>query len=146
MCECQAYYTAVMEVFATVVIGIDLSFAPTANGGRRMPLLGGSAVETRFNYRPNWGLPGWPDGEQTAAPVLGFSREDIHPGETVRAVIVPLFFGGLPAWKEVGPGDELRMYEGQRICGRGTVIWVKPSNWPMPEVDQVRFTRWLETG
>lgn len=135
-----------MEVFASVAIGIDLSFVTTADGGRQNPLVRGFSVATRFTYRPNWGLLGWADGEQTAARVLGFSREDIHPGETVRAVIVALFFGSVPAWKGVGPGDELRMYEGLRICGRGTVIWVKPSNWPMPEVDQVRFTRWLETG
>jgi hypothetical protein len=135
-----------MEVIATVAVGIDLAFVPTADGGRQNPLLGGSTVETRFTYRPNWGLPGWVDGEQTAAPVLGFSQEDIQPGESVHAVIAPLVVERVPAWKALRPGDELRMYEGLRICGRGTVIWVKPSNWPMPEVDQVRFTRWFETG
>jgi hypothetical protein len=135
-----------MELLPTVAIGISLYVVPAADGGRDTPLLGGYAVETRFNYRPNWGLPGWADGEQAGAPVLGFSREDIRPGETVRAVIAPFFFEGVPAWRDIVPGDELRMYEGRRICGRGTVIWVRPSTWPMPEEDQERFTRWLESG
>jgi hypothetical protein len=135
-----------MEVLPTVAIGINLYFVPTADGGRQGPLPGGFAAETRFRYRPNWGLPGWADGEQAGALVLGFSQEDIHPGDTVRAVIAPFFFEGVPAWRDIQPGDELRMYEGLHICGRGAVLWVKPSSWPMPEEDQDRFSRWLETG
>jgi hypothetical protein len=139
-------YTAIMELLPTVAIGINLHVVPTAEGGRDIPLLGGSEVKTRFSYRPNWGLPSWADGEQAGAPVLGFSRQNIQPGETVRAVIAPFFFEEVPAWRDVAPGNELRMYEGLRICGRGTVIWVRPSTWPMAEEDQERFTRWLETG
>ena len=136
-----------MEPLPTVALGISLYVVRTAEGGRNTPLLGGFAVKDRFRYRPNWGLPGWADGGQTGAPVLGFSRQDIQLGETVRAVIVPVFFEGVPAWRGVAPGDELRMYEGPRVCGRGTVVWVKPSTWPMQEEeDRDRLTRWLETG
>jgi hypothetical protein len=80
-----------MELIPTVAIGINLYVVQTAEGERNIPLLGGSAVKDRFSYRPNWGLPGWADGEQAGAPVLGFSRQDIQPGETARAVIAPVF-------------------------------------------------------
>jgi hypothetical protein len=128
----------------TLAIGVDLQLVPTADGGRQNPLRGGCAAENRFKYRPNWGLPGWAEGEQTAAPVLGFSRIDIHPGEAVRAVLVPLFPEHVPAWRDVGPADELRMYEGARICGRATVVWVEPATWFMPDDQQERFTQWLK--
>jgi len=144
-CRC-CNYTAVMELFPTVAIGINLRVVPTAEGGRDTPLFGGSAVKTRFSYRPNWGLPGWADGKQAGAPVLGFSRQNIQPGDTVLAVIAPFFFEGVPPWRDVAPGDELRMYEGSRICGHATVMWVRPSTWPMAEEDQERFTRWVEPG
>jgi hypothetical protein len=98
-----------MEFVPTVAIGTKLEVVPTVEGGQDTPLLGGSAVKTRFSYRPNWGLPGWADGEQAGAPILGFSRQNIQPGETVRAVIAPFFFRGTPAWRDVRPGDELRM-------------------------------------
>lgn len=132
-----------MDPFETLAIGLELRLVPTAEGGRQTPLLGGSAPENRFTYRPNWGLPGWADGEQTAAPVLGFSRSDIHPGDTVRAVAVPLFPAEVPAWRTVAVGDTLRMYEGSRICGYGVVAWVAPATWHMPIDEQEEFSRWL---
>ncbi|MCD4851433.1 hypothetical protein LN996_11480 [Arthrobacter sp. AK01] len=132
-----------MEPFTTLALGVDLHLATTADGGRRTPLLGGYAAENRFKYRPNWGLPGWPDGEQTAAPVLGFSRKDIQPGETVGAVLVPLFPDRVPAWRDVQPGDELRMYEGSQICARGIIVWVEPTTWFTTDDDRDRFTEWL---
>ncbi|MEV7962517.1 hypothetical protein [Oerskovia paurometabola] len=132
-----------MDPVSTVALGIELHLVPTAEGGRRSPLLGGSEPGVRFTYRPNWGLPGWPDGDQTAAPVLGFSRVDIRPGDNVRAVIVPLFPVEVPTWRGVVAGDELKMYEGSRICGRGYVVWVEEATWPMPEDEAERFVRWL---
>lgn len=100
-----------MEPIETVAVGLELRLVPTDEDGRQAPLLGGSAQDNRFTYRPNWGLPGWAEGEQTAAPVLGFSRSDIRPGDTVRAVAVSLFPAELPAWRDVVVGDELRIYE-----------------------------------
>jgi len=135
-----------MEPITTLAIGIDLGFVPTAEGGRQTPLLGGYAKEYRFNYRPNWGLPGWPEGDQTAGPVLGFSRTNIRPGERTRAILVPLFPERVPAWLDVQPNDELRMYEGSRICGRGLVQWVEPAIWPMPGDEQDRLVSLLAQG
>ncbi|MDO6144561.1 hypothetical protein [Paenarthrobacter aurescens] len=123
-----------MSPTTTWAVAIDLQLLPDT--GRHHPLPGGSSPERRFTYRPNWGLPGWPDGEQTAAPVLGFSRANLHPGESVRAVIVPLFPEAVPAWSEVLPDDELRMYEGLRLCGVGTVLWAEQATLPMPDDEQ----------
>jgi hypothetical protein len=132
-----------MEPVSTLAIGIDLHVVSTADGGRQTPLLGGHAPENRFKYRPNWGLPGWADGEQTAAPVLGFLRVNIQPGENARAVLVPLFPEHVPRWREVQPGDALRMYEGSRICGRAVVRWIEPATWHMPDDQQEHFAQWL---
>ena len=132
-----------MGPIRTLALGINLHLVLTAEGGRHTPLPGGCAPEDRFTYRPNWGLPEWPDGDQSAAPVLGFSRVDVNPGDDVRVVIVPLFPTEMPAWHDVGGGDELRMYEGSRICGRGVVAWIEAATWPMPDEEKDQFSRWL---
>lgn len=132
-----------MDPVSTLAIGIELRLVPTAEGDRQTPLLGGCEPENRFTYRPNWGLPGWSDGEQTAGPVLGFSSTDIHPGDAARAVVVPLFAEQVPKWREISAGDTLRMYEGSRVCGHGSVVWVTPATWRMPEDEEDRFVRWL---
>ena len=128
---------------STFALGIELHLVPTAEGGRLTPLLGGCEPGNRFTYRPNWGLPEWVDGEQTAAPVLGFSRSDIQPGDDVRAIIVPLFPVEVPAWQDVAVDHVLRMYEGSRICGRGVVVWVEPATWHMPKDEEEQLARWL---
>lgn len=135
-----------MEAVSTLAIGVNLHLVPTAEGGRQTPLLGGCAPENRFRYRPNWGLPGWADGEQTAGLVFGFSRVNIQPGEDARAVLVALFPEQVPAWRDVQPGDQLRMYEGSRTCGRGVVCWVEPATWAMPDEEQQHFARWLSNA
>lgn len=132
-----------MTKISTLAIGVDLHFVSTAEGGRATPLPGGSKPDSRFTYRPNWGLPGWPDGEQSGAPVLGFSAENIQPGEDVRAILVPVFADRVPAWWQLKKGDELRMYEGSRICGRAVVQWIESANWHMSQEDQERVGRWL---
>ena len=109
------------------VLGIRLTLTATADGGRNGALLGGSDSDARMKYRPNWGLPGWEDGRQSGAPVLGFAASDIQPGDTTNAVIVPLFAESEPAWWSVSSGDVLRMYEGSRIVGIATVLWTDRS-------------------
>lgn len=137
-----------MEAVGTLAIGVELQLVPTGDGGRETALKGGSAPGDRFTYRPNWGLPVWGVGEQTAGPVLGFSADDIQPGDTVRAVLVPTIPDHLPGWRKVEVGEVLRMYEGPRVCGLGTVVWIEPATWPMPPREQDQFTGWLkgETG
>ena len=132
-----------MEPVEVLAIGVDLELMSTQDGGRQRPLPGGSEVSSRFTYRPNWGLPGWPDVEQTAGPVLGFSRTDIRPGDRARAILATLFLDHVPAWWDVSAGDELRLYEGSRVCGLGRVRWVEPATWPMPEAEQSRLAEWL---
>lgn len=132
-----------MDPVCTLAIGIDLHFVSAADGGRISLLGGGNLSENRFRYRPNWGLPDRADGEQSAGPILGFSRTDVSPGEDVRAILVPLFVEKVPAWRNVHVGDGLRMYEGWQICGRAIVQWIEPTTWPMGNKDQERFVEWL---
>ncbi len=134
-----------MDPIRALALGIELHFVPTAEGGRKTALPGGCEPVDRFTYRPNWGLPGWVDGDQTGAPVLGFSRSDIQPGDDVRAVIVPMFPEDVPAWHDVAAGDVLRMYEGSRICGLGVVVWVEEVTWRMPKDEEDRLGQWLAT-
>ncbi|WP_370618399.1 hypothetical protein [Mumia sp. Pv 4-285] len=132
-----------MEPIQTLAYGVELHLVSTEDGGRSSGLLGGTAPENRFTYRPNWGLPDWADGEQTAGPVFGFSRSDILPGDDTRAVLVALFIENVQAWHDVRAGDELRMYEGSRICGRAIVEWIAAATWPSVENDAGRFLAWL---
>ncbi len=132
-----------MDPIPTVALGIKLDLVSTADGGRTNPLSGGWEPGKGFWYRPNWGLPGWPYGDQTAAPVLGFSKTNVQPGEHCRAVIVALFPVEVPAWRDVAVGDELRMYEGSRICGRGAVAWTEPVTWRLVDEDENRLAAWL---
>lgn len=91
----------------TLALGINLHLFKS--GGRQSALPGGHTPGNRFTYRPNWGLPGWANGEQTAAPVLGFSSQNISPGQSSRAVIVSLFPDKAPAWFTIRIGEELRL-------------------------------------
>lgn len=97
----------------TYAFGVLLRLTSTREGGRRIPLAGGWDREHRFNYRPNWGLPGMEPPDQTGAPVLGFDQEQIAPGDSARAVIVAFFPGMVPTWALVTPGERLAMYEGR---------------------------------
>ena len=126
--------------------GLLLRLTTTAEGGRTTPLAGGRGTDTRFEYRPNWGLPGMTPPEQTGAPVLGFDQTSIAPGDTVRVVIVPPYPPMVQAWTQVQPGDDLPMYEGSRICGHGRVLWRRDTMLPLPETDEQRFRRWLVDG
>jgi hypothetical protein len=99
--------------------------------------------EYRPNYRPNWGLPGMTPPEQTGAPVPGFARNNIAPGERVRAVIVAMYSEEVPLWTGVVEGIDLPMYEGSRVCGHGRVLWRAETKWPLPEGDEARFRSWL---
>jgi hypothetical protein len=68
-----------------LAIGLDLTLVPTAQGGRRTPVL----FAEPLRYRPNWGLPGMTGTDQTGAPVLCSSASPLAPGDSARAVIIP---------------------------------------------------------
>lgn len=95
-----------------------------------------------FQYRPDWALPRGPKG-LTAAPVVGFSRLPVAPGETVRAVITPLWPQSLPVWRAVQVGDVLRMREGARVCGLGTVLHIRDVVLPLAEGEVAAIRAWL---
>jgi hypothetical protein len=81
--------------------------------------------------------------DQSGAPVLAFSRDEVLPGQKVHAVIATLVPQMVPQWNlEVEPGVVLPMY-GARVCGHGTVIWRTDIVLPLDERDEQRFLRWL---
>ncbi len=82
--------------------------------------------------------------EQVGALVLGLAHFPVLLGETVRAVIVPFAPGSLSMWEQVSVGDELKMFEGPRICGLAVVEWIERTSRPVPEDDQSRFVKWAE--
>jgi hypothetical protein len=125
-----------------LAIGLDLTLVPTAGGGRRTAL----ALSEPFRYRPNWGLPGMTGTEQTGAPVLCSAASSLEPGDSARAVIVPLTDYHLVEWRLLNRGDKLRMFEGPRVCGHATVRWTETTRRPVPAADAARFRTWTESG
>lgn len=83
---------------------------------------------------------------QTGAPVLCFEFFPVPLGASLRAVIVPAFPQTLGEWRRVEVGNELRMYEGPRICGTATVEWIEPMDDTVSEIDQERFCTWATNG
>jgi hypothetical protein len=73
-----------------------------------------------------------------------WERERVEPGDTVRAIIVPM---SSEAWTAVEDGDELVMYEGHRVGGHATVLWRTPLDaWPLEESESQPFREWARTG
>ena len=122
-----------------LAFGIMSRLKLTAEGGRRTPI-----PRTRYTYRPDWGLPGMEGTEQVGAPVLWMGKEALVPGATARAVIVPLAPGSLNLWRLVKVGEELRMFEGARVCGTARVDWSEATERPLPPDDESRFVEWCE--
>lgn len=131
---------------AWIALGITLRLLTTAEGGRTKDVGVPGSVYERFRYRPNWGLPGMSGTDQVGAFVLWLSPFPLGRGHTAGAAIVPLDPGSLPLWKQVHVGDELRMFEGPRVCGRATVdkVWVTAV--PLPEADSGRFIEWVDAS
>ncbi|WP_024288941.1 hypothetical protein [Cellulomonas sp. KRMCY2] len=128
---------------STFAFGVLLRLTKTEQGGRRTPLLGGARRDAKVQYRPNWGLPQMAAPDQTGAPVLAFSKEDIHPGDEVRVVIVPPLPQTVSEWSHVAIGDVLPMYEGPRVCGHGRVLLRRDTYLPVPDQDDERFRAWV---
>jgi hypothetical protein len=129
------------EPTARVVCGIELTLVATEDGGRQTALLGGAGPGFEFQYRPNWGLPGMTPPEQSGAMVYGFSRQDVTPGSSCRAVIVQL----VPAtvqWQQVHEGLTLPCYEGNRVVANGHVRWREDVE-DITDVDKIRWLAWL---
>jgi hypothetical protein len=91
-----------------LAIGLDLTAVPTAEGSSQTPLL----VTESLRYRANWGLPGMTGTGQTGAPLLCSSAWTLAPGDSARAVVLPLTDAHLSEWRLLGQGDRLRLFEG----------------------------------
>jgi len=83
--------------------------------------------------------------KQTGAPVFGFSRTNILPGDQCRAVIVAFLRALVPRWASVEVAAQLPMYEGSRVCGAGLVLWRTATELPVPPADGERFLAWLDS-
>lgn len=133
-----------MDQRSTLAFGLTLKFFRAEEGGRTTPTTGGNAVENRFAFRPNWGLPAMTPPEQTGAMVFGFSKAHILPGESVRAVIVVPYPEMVGHWdQQVDAGTLLPMYEGPRVFGEGIVEWRGPATLPLDEQRAAEFDAWL---
>ncbi len=118
-----------MEARDTLAVALNLRLTTTEEGGRRPPVGVVGVPLGQFQYRPDWALPHAPDG-LTAAPVVGFSRTPIAPGESVGAAERPV-------------GDVIRMHEGARVCGLGTVAWVRKATLRLTDSDLATVQDWL---
>jgi hypothetical protein len=125
-----------------LAIGLDLTLVPTAEGGRQTPVLFSEPIR----YRPNWGLPGMTGTDQTGAPVLCSSAHTLAPGDSARAVIIPLTDAHMTEWRLLNEGDALRMFEGPRICGHAVVRWSENTSRPIPATDKNRFSAWANSS
>lgn len=125
-----------------LAIGLDLTLVPTAEGGRQTPVL----LTDPLRYRPNWGLPGMTGTDQTGAPVLCSSAGTLAPGDSARAVIIPLTSAHMTEWRLLAEGDQLRMFEGPRVCGHAVVRWTENTSCPVPGTDEERFRAWANSS
>jgi hypothetical protein len=99
-----------------------------------------------LRYRPNWGLPGMTGTDQTGAPVLCSSAGMLAPGDSARAVIIPLTDALMAEWRLLGDGDTLRMFEGARVCGHAVIRWIENTSLPIPGTDEDRFRAWANSN
>jgi hypothetical protein len=134
--------TSVMPGKQWLAIGLDLTVVPAAEGSRQTPL----QVTEQLRYRANWGLPGMTGTGQTGAPLLCSSAGTIAPGNSARAVIIPLTDAHLSEWRLVGQGDRLRLFDGPRVCGHAVVRWSESTSLPVPSTDTDRFSIWANSG
>jgi hypothetical protein len=125
-----------------LAIGLDLTLVPTAQGGRSAPV----RFDTPLGYRPNWELPGRTGTDQSGAPILFSSARLLAPGDSARAVAVPLTDAHMAEWRLLSRGDKLRMFEGPRVCGYATVRWAENTSLPVPVTDQARFRAWTNSS
>lgn len=108
-----------MVPVSTLALEIELYLVPAAQGGWRTSLLGVASLESASPTGRTGVLLSSPRATRPGGSGSRLLRGR-HPAKRhVLAVIVPLFPVEVPMRREVIAGDELRMYEGSRICGRG---------------------------
>lgn len=133
-----------MEPFQSFAFGLDLELTPSDKGGRETPIVAAGADGSDYLYRPNWGLPEMVPPEQTGAPVFRFSTEIVHPGDRVKAVVLVPYPMTVDDWNlQVDVGCQLPMYEGNRVCGLGTILWKKRIELPLSDIERGDLSDWL---
>src|SRR5260370_9767213 len=105
-CASRTRLATVMADVRGLLVAVRLRLLHTEEGGRRAPI-----TSARFGYRPNWGLPGTDHPrEQSGGPLLCLRADQLHPGQTARAVLMPLF---IEAWQWREAGDQIHPSQGR---------------------------------
>jgi hypothetical protein len=127
-----------------LAIGLDLTPAISAGGSRQTPLL----VIEPLRYQASWALPGMTGGaERLGAPILCCSSAwTVAPGSTARTVIIALTDSDLSQWRQLSPGDLLRLPDGPQDRARAVVRWTETTRLPVPVTDIARFETWTKSG
>jgi hypothetical protein len=84
--------------------------------------------------------------DQAGAPLLCCSAFTLAPGDSARAVIIPLTDAHMSEWRLLGQGDRLRLLEGPRVCGHAVVRWSESTRLPVPSTDTDRFSTWAKSS
>ncbi len=121
-----------------LLVAVRLRLLLTEEGGRRAPI-----TSARFGYRPNWGLPGTDHPrEQSGAPLLCLGADQLHPGQTARAVLMPLF---AEAWQWLEAGEQIHAYEGPRRVGQAEVLMISETTLPVSDEVAACWQRWAHS-
>jgi hypothetical protein len=126
-----------------LAIGLDLTPVTSAGGSRQTPLL----VMEPLRYRADWALPGMSGTAQAGAPLLSCSSVwTLAPGSSARAVIIPLTDSDLSQWRQLGPGDRVRLLDGPQVRADAVVRWTETTRLPVPRTDIARFENWAKSS
>src|SRR5260221_4029713 len=120
-CASRTRLATVMADVRGLLVAVRLRLLHTEEGGRRAPI-----TSARFGYRPNWGLPGTDHPrEQSGGPLLCLGADQLHPGQTARAVLMPLF---IEAWQWLEAGEQIHAYESPQRVGQAEVLMISGTN------------------
>lgn len=122
--------------FDQLFVAVNLTLRRTEDGGRESAILG----DREGAYRPNWSVAVADAREQSGAPVLVMNPTTVAPGDSARAVLVPLY---PPHWTNVEVGTRLFMYEGARDCGEAVVAELWTADEPSSDESRARARSWV---
>ncbi|RHA39000.1 hypothetical protein [Cellulomonas rhizosphaerae] len=122
--------------FGQLLVAVDLTLRRTEDGGRASVIV----AEREGDFRPNWSIA-VPDPDTVGgAPVLVLNPATLAPGESARAVLLPLY---PPFWVDVVVGSRLFMYEGARECGTAEVTEMWTTRKSNDQEGRARARSWV---